>query len=522
MRVAWLSALLLLWGCGDDGAGPDVGPDGTVDGSMDSGGADAAPPGRTFWIADDGDDAADGSEAAPFATFSHAIAQLSPGDTLVAKAGSTFGRMGVDCANDACDGAPCPSGERGRPITIRAETPRSVELSTLEEAIVVRECSHIVIDGFEAHQRDEEATEFATVALITGADHVVMRNMLFHTLNRWVNGHVVFLGGSSHVLLEDSEIYDFHRGAVIFHGSEHVTVRRVYVNGRGTPNLPDPAFNCCCTDDADYGMWINGSFDVVVENVIVERVCEPFVVIGQEEDLRAARASTGTRILGSISLTANSPSFGARSHCEDQNPCPVINRVRGLEIIHSVAIDGNDGFNMNGVKDALLRNVTAIDSRDDDFDFGVSSSNGAVDDASFLVVNALDVGTGGRGYEITDQREGSVLSSNSFGNDEDIDTMFAPEGHGSADPMLGGCYVYVPDDSPMRGAGAGGEDIGARIVNRYVDGALTDEPLWDPSTGAFPCGAVVDGVNDEASFPDATCSSVHERLNVGVNGCAIP
>jgi hypothetical protein len=522
MRVAWLSVLLVVWGCGDDASSTDASADATADASSDAGDADAAPAGRTFWIADDGDDAADGSESAPFATFSHAIAQLAPGDTLIARAGSTFGRLSFDCLNNSCDGEPCPSGERGRPITVRAETPRSVELTALEEALVVRQCSHVVIDGFEAHQRDEESTDFATIALIADSDHLVLRNMLLHTLNRWVNGHVLFLARSSHVLVEDSEIYDFHRGAVIISASEHVTARRIYVNGRGTPNLPEPAFNCCCLEDADYGMWISGSFDVTIENVLVERVCEPFVVIGQEEDLGLDRAATGTRILGSMSLSSRYAGFGARSYCEDANPCPEINHVRDLEIVDSVAIDASDAVHMNAVQNVLVRNFTSVDIRDDAFVFRVGTENVAIDDSSFLVVNALDVGTADLGYLIENHDEGTILSSNTSGVVDDLDPMFTPMGLGSADAALDGCRVYVPDASPMRGAGAGGADIGARIVNRYVDGTLTDEPLWDPSTGAFPCGATVDGVNDEATFPNATCSTVHERLNVGTNGCAIP
>ncbi len=217
MRVAWLSAAFLLWGCGDDATSVDASADAGLDAADVGGDADAAPPGRTFWIADDGDDSADGSESAPFASWSHAIAQLAPGDTLVVKEGSVFtSRLAYDCQNDSCDGAPCPSGERGRPITVRAETPRSVELSNLQEAVLVRGCSYVVIDGFEAHQRDEETTDYSNIGLVTDSDHIVMRNMLFHTLNRWPNGHVVFLGTSQYVLLEDSEIYDFHRGAVIF------------------------------------------------------------------------------------------------------------------------------------------------------------------------------------------------------------------------------------------------------------------------------------------------------------------
>jgi hypothetical protein len=61
--------------------------------------------------------------------------------------------------------------------------------------------------------------------------------------------------------------------------------------------------------------------------------------------------------------------------------------------------------------------------------------------------------------------------------------------------------------------------VGANVVFRYVEGVLTEEPLWRASTGAFPCGAIVAGVNDD---PSQSCSGVHERLHVGTAGCALP
>jgi hypothetical protein len=70
----------------------------------------------------------------------------------------------------------------------------------------------------------------------------------------------------------------------------------------------------------------------------------------------------------------------------------------------------------------------------------------------------------------------------------------------------------------MKGAGESGADIGANIVYRYEDGVLTRSPLWDPATGAFPCGAIVPGINDG---PRA-CRNLHERLNVNTNGCRLP
>jgi len=84
------------------------------------------------------------------------------------------------------------------------------------------------------------------------------------------------------------------------------------------------------------------------------------------------------------------------------------------------------------------------------------------------------------------------------------------------------CIVYVPAGSNMKGAGEDGKDIGANIIYRYENGTLTSTKLWNQSTGQFPCGATVVGVNDDSTFPNSACVNVHKRLNVGVNGCMIP
>jgi hypothetical protein len=70
----------------------------------------------------------------------------------------------------------------------------------------------------------------------------------------------------------------------------------------------------------------------------------------------------------------------------------------------------------------------------------------------------------------------------------------------------------------MKGAGMDGRDIGATIVNRYQNGTLTSTPLWNRDTGAFPCGAIVAGVNDGS----IACANLHRRLNVNTNGCRFP
>jgi hypothetical protein len=91
----------------------------------------------------------------------------------------------------------------------------------------------------------------------------------------------------------------------------------------------------------------------------------------------------------------------------------------------------------------------------------------------------------------------------------------------SLDPMLGGCLVTIPAGSPLATAGVGGGPIGARVLYRLENGQATAAPLWDPTTGAFPCGATVTGLND-AARADVSCLGFHARLGVGANGCGTP
>jgi hypothetical protein len=44
-------------------------------------------------------------------------------------------------------------------------------------------------------------------------------------------------------------------------------------------------------------------------------------------------------------------------------------------------------------------------------------------------------------------------------------------------------------------------------------------PLWNASSGAFPCGAQLPTVNDDLG---TSCNGVHQRLHVGTGNCALP
>jgi hypothetical protein len=181
--------------------------------------------------------------------------------------------------------------------------------------------------------------------------------------------------------------------------------------------------------------------------------------------------------------------------------------------------NGGHAFVSRGSREARLINLTALAADGASFRFDLSPSNTGMIDASYVVENALDVGVGGTSYlRIAGtwmiRRVNTVGRTIAFSPDADNVTEAT-----SVDPELGGCVVYIPPGSPLKGAGLGGADIGANVEFRTVDGVDTGVRLWDAVTGAFACGAVIPGVNDD---PATSCIGAHTRLDVGAGGCPIP
>ena len=63
----------------------------------------------------------------------------------------------------------------------------------------------------------------------------------------------------------------------------------------------------------------------------------------------------------------------------------------------------------------------------------------------------------------------------------------------------------------MKGAGKGGTDIGASVLYRFQNGVLTNQPLWDPVTGAFPWWRNCAGGQRCRRFFSIVCAQAAER-----------
>ena len=493
-----------------------------------------APLGAVYYLSPSGNDGSSGtSPGAAWKSFSK-VKALLPGDTLVVGDGTytlaTTGLPRIDCASGS------HSGTAAKPITIRAANERRAWLkSDGHDALFMNACSYWNVVGFYATSADNSTVKEyeGNVMRFANVDHVNIQRVLAVRPNRtcpnsslsYCNVHAIALESSNHVLVEDSEIYDFHRHGVSAFASRYVTVRRCYMNPWDAP----PGAGGGST-----GVIFYGSSDSIAENVVGEGVYGLNIAGGTVYD--GTPGGYRNKILGSVTLDSKHGStIRARKFSGPVLPAGH-NLIKDSVFVHVQ----NVGVFARGVTDTQVENVsvydTIIDSGvvgDQDLSEGAPCSANP-EGCSISAKNLLSIGNTGKGMAVDTSvvTTWSLTDSNLYGNaagnfptsetpGDDAGNIrrsqsVAPTGMGRG---TGKCMLWVPDGSNMKGAGAGGADIGANVLHRYVDGVLTSQRLWNPTTGAFPCGATVAGVNDD---PARSCIGVHTRLNVNTNGCSFP
>jgi hypothetical protein len=228
-------------------------------------------------------------------------------------------------------------------------------------------------------------------------------------------------------------------------------------------------------------------------------------------------AGKDARYVGNLFIDAARFGFFLSSNCQVGSFCTdefIVARpvLRDNLVLRS----GEHGINVRGAVEVVIDHNSLIDSS-----LRIDLSNQNADMlASSAVSNTLAVTAKDFGITVIQQDTWSIDYSSSQGTFPGFETSGETSGLGpnnlDVDAMLGSCVHRIPPTSPLSGAGSGGSDIGATIIKRYVDGNLTNEALWDPTTGAFPCGAIVAGINDSGEV----CSSVHTRLGISTS-CAV-
>jgi hypothetical protein len=467
---------------------------------------------------------------------------LQPGDSLTLLDGNyapgTTGLPSINCTTNA------NNGTASRPITIRSMHERAAHLVSDggQQGFEMQHCSYYNLDGLYASSMDKDigtSTWLGNAVRLSVVSNIKVTRLLATNNNRYSNVAVVSIEDSSNVLVEESEVYGNQRHGFLVWLSRYVTLRRDYVNSlqRGcSPTTPQCPGNRVYGDS---GISIYGSSDSIIENCVTENWAGGITINGVDNALDpSGHGGRRNRILGTIMAndygiqlaSRGAPTYSSTyANAED-------NVIRDVAIASSQDV----GIYLLSAARNLVDNVTVVGMANSGISAYDTASLGATcdvaintDGCGFTATNVLSINNTVYGFNQANQQSPLLRNSNMVGNaggnflpaetindssgwiQNSQSTALTGTGIGLAANQ---CIAWVPDLSNMKRAGLNSADIGANIIYRYQDAALTGTPLWDSSTGAFPCGAVVTGVNDGTS----RCSNVQTRLNINQNGCALP
>ncbi len=484
------------------------------------------------YIGPNGLDTNPGTAALPWKTWSYALSRLDPGRTLVVLDGdygptTGAGVLHVGCAttNTTCRGAPCRHGSASQRIRVVAQNERRARLlgpSPNRGILEIEECRYWTFEGLHVQDGDNRASGYAVVLLDSALD-IDLRRLVVRKSNRYKNSALIIIQQSENILVEESEFYEGHRDGFRVWFSTNVVLRRNYINGGGYADIPGgQASSYSCPGDTDTGIYLWGSAGGIVENNVLEGPCRGVAVTTTNTDPLPVGAGDNARILGNVAFANAETAYGVNSNCDNTRPCTADNRVVSSPLFdNNVSFDSKEGFESQGALLVAVRHHTVLRPTLTGFSLWRSSANAGLM-PSATITDSLVVGLGAGttfGFSVSAHLPWTVDHCNAFATGTNYSPLDANVVASlQVNPMLGPCRVEIPTGSPLKGAGTGGGDIGATIRRRYQDGVLGSTPLWDPGTGAFPCGAVVPGVNDEATFPARSCSTVHSRIGVAV-GC---
>jgi hypothetical protein len=490
--------------------------------------------GATYYIAPNGNDGNPGTaQGVAWQHFNFAVQQLRPGDTLLVLDGlyTTANSGGTVTGSTDILSVACGSGQGningvngtpGNPITIKALNERKAELRASGRTVAYFwRCSYWNVEGLFLRNIDQLGLggnfwEGGFLSL-DQSDHFVVKRNLGYFTNTAGNSHGIALYNTTDTLVEENEVYAAGRHGIIqghnlsSDNPRRNVVRRNYVNGRKHATIPG-GFECpgsCDNNTGDEGISLYPGQDAIIENNIVEDEYTGMSLHGVKDNFN-------NRYYGNILgvEAGNGPFAILGMGARDGFPLSERQMIVDAYFENTVSYRGTY-IGCGACKRLTFKNMTILNSVQGIFvgtEAGVGDGHTSITGQNILFMNGAD-----SAYAIDTE----TFSFDYLRNYNNGDNSF-PSGatHTSTgNPNINGCIVYIPDGSNLKGAGLGGADIGANVLYRYQDGALTTVPLWDTGTGAFPCGAIVAGIND---VPGNSCFDVHQRLHVNTSDCPFP
>lgn len=430
-------------------------------------------------------------------------ARATAGETWIIKDGtytatSSSTALTVNCASN---GTGAGNGTQSNPVIVKAENERLAYIKSNGQVppVLFENCSWWVVEGLRAGSQDRSQQTASLGHFFCRSEscsNFVLRRNLVHTNNRYGNNGM--LGGGFHnSLIEENEVYDFHRNGLTCESGS--ICRRNYVNSRSRDDIAG-GFPSGWTDTGDESINAYPGSNTIVENNIAENG-------GAGYQVNASDTTVDNRFYGNIAYTQRrGVGITARGNTLAKMP-------RSTYFENLVVVDSGTsaGFEVQAAKDTRCDNCSIINNSGHGFYADNANANFVGDGVhTFYADNSLSWDNSGTGFFMVGLDDFLIDFPNSFANG----TAFNPVASNpditnelTVDPSLGGCFAFIRDASPMKGAGKGGADIGANILYATENGVLTTKKFWDSSTG-----------NVAAQFIGATVNDAD--LNTETNGLA--
>lgn len=435
-------------------------------------------------------------------TFSSVLTQVQPGDRMILQDG-VYAPFSISNK----------SGTASKPITIMAENERKAIIrgNGLNNVLRIQSAAYWILHGLRIENRDNSnnTSSNGRVVVISGSHHITLRRCLARWPNRYGNNVAMqFAGGTQYSLIEDCELYDFHRNGITFKDPQarFNVVRRAYINARDKG--PEAGFG-----GPNDGIVFYGGDDNTVENTIIENSGWGIASWGKRN-----------KVLGTIAFRNAKGGFVSVVHVSFSSNGYL---SRDDLMVNSAAIANTGaGFVARSAEGLIIRNATMYDNSGAGFSADDSRGGSTSTSPSFTLRNTLAVINNGTGYVVSNAANYSsrvidyASGWNNGGGTWGAGTGTRTNTVADQNPGFTATKVYIPSSSPYSGAGFQGGDVGANILYRYVDGVLTTQKLWVPNAAGayvFPHGAVITGVNDGTTD---TAATVHSRL--GISSSSLP
>jgi hypothetical protein len=511
-------------------------------------------PVRGLYISPDGSDSGAGTQAQPWKTFSRAISALTPGATLVLEDGiynaSTTGLLNVNCSSGA------QNGTASAPITVIAQNERQAMLQGEGySGVQITNCSYWIVQGLYVTNTDVDLypCNYHNIN-ISNSDHIsVIRNVVDHT-NGYCNAHGIVIGyGNGYNLVQENEVYDFHRHAIGLSFNTNNTAIRNYVNPRGRTDVSG-CQGSACQHSGHFGYAAYPNALTVFENNISEGMQSVIsgdsgVGYDHEADYETGD-SHDNAWYGNISLN-DEYAWRAAARCDNGEACN--NQLQPINDVITNFVAYQTVANTTGTSNVLYPRSTYNTTFNHVTQLGYEQTQGGEETVGLLAdYQCVDSGgsigpAGGGVYSV--YANNSVFENNGQGinfpatsgtcegvsvtytvaadHDAFFDNGTATAGGSVTNQVnlssnqLGSCVLWVPSSaSSLKGRASDGGDIGATVLYEYANGALTNTPLWNANGQFAATGAATpDGLN---RISGQSLFDVGTRLNVNQNGCSFP